>query len=264
MATGKLRARQPNLTKREIDYICELVNKYKNILECKKTDSKHSKMKEETWKQLAMEYNRLPEVTQRSHVKLKMLWQNLKKRSKKMLTEKSHFNPDCEHSSNIIVPIDMESSMEKIRDMLQQPTRLPSDGEQEFPTSDANRESPIAAVPTEIIADIPTPSETVLSNNVTPLTYMSSERPVCNIEKITKVINSRIYSSISKNKEKRKSFHNVLKKLIEEYHVVQIEGLKKEQNEKLKLMQEEHEFKIKLLKLKIEVETLKKNKLLNE
>ena len=70
-------------SKQEKELLLELVEKYKSILENKKTDGKTNKQKEDTWIKLTAEYNAVNSVyTCRSHKQLMYCYKNMKKEAK--------------------------------------------------------------------------------------------------------------------------------------------------------------------------------------
>ncbi|KAM7282562.1 hypothetical protein ISCGN_002709 [Ixodes scapularis] len=80
MATKKKQS--PRFTADEISILSGLVGKHKTIIECKKTDSVSSNLKNETWEKLCNEYNCLPGVSPRDSNQLKKCWGNLKQKWK--------------------------------------------------------------------------------------------------------------------------------------------------------------------------------------
>ncbi|KAJ4432479.1 hypothetical protein ANN_21098 [Periplaneta americana] len=65
------------------ELLIELVNKYKEIIECKKTDGLKIKEKDETWDKLRDEYNSNGSVTSRTTKQLRQFYVNLKRSAKK-------------------------------------------------------------------------------------------------------------------------------------------------------------------------------------
>lgn len=62
-----------------------LVEKYKYVLECKKSDARTIALKQRTWQALAHEYNSQPSVSLRDFKQLKKCWENIKARTKKIM-----------------------------------------------------------------------------------------------------------------------------------------------------------------------------------
>lgn len=67
----------------EKDLLTELVAKYKNVVENKKTDAMSLHAKSRAWERLCVEYNSMPSVRPREVKQLKKLWDNLKQKWKK-------------------------------------------------------------------------------------------------------------------------------------------------------------------------------------
>lgn len=61
----------------------KLVNKYRDIVDDKRTDSETLHKKKATWLRVTAEYNRQPNVRSRLVQQLKRLWENTKARAKK-------------------------------------------------------------------------------------------------------------------------------------------------------------------------------------
>lgn len=62
-----------------------LVEKYKYVLECKKSDARTIALKQRTWQALAHEYNSQPSVSLRDFKQLKKCWENIKARTRKIM-----------------------------------------------------------------------------------------------------------------------------------------------------------------------------------
>lgn len=96
MATKKKQS--PRFTADEISILSGLVGKHKTIIECKKTDSVSSNLKNETWEKLCNEYNCLPGVSPRDSNQLKKCWGNLKQKWKNERSDerrKTHKTGEC-------------------------------------------------------------------------------------------------------------------------------------------------------------------------
>ncbi|XP_050497771.1 uncharacterized protein LOC126883292 isoform X2 [Diabrotica virgifera virgifera] len=74
--------RVTNFSKNEETLLLDLVLKYKDILECKKTDTSNNKIKWEVWMQLTKEFNSVSGETTRDVKGLKNKYENIKKRTK--------------------------------------------------------------------------------------------------------------------------------------------------------------------------------------
>ncbi|CAH2283681.1 myb SANT-like DNA-binding domain-containing 3 [Pelobates cultripes] len=69
----------------EKNVLLALVEKYKYVLECKKSDARTIALKQRTWQALAHEYNSQPSVSLRDFKQLKKCWENIKARTKKIM-----------------------------------------------------------------------------------------------------------------------------------------------------------------------------------
>ena len=74
--------RSKNFTDTEKNLLLNLVDKYKNSIERKRTDSKTLKQKSETWADLCEEFNFTSTYTKRKVKDLQSFWKNLKTRAK--------------------------------------------------------------------------------------------------------------------------------------------------------------------------------------
>lgn len=72
-----------NFSDSETRVIIELVDKYKDIIECKKTDTEVNRKKIAIWKSIEKEFNSLSGQTFRDAKALRNKYENLKKRAKK-------------------------------------------------------------------------------------------------------------------------------------------------------------------------------------
>lgn len=78
--------RTPNFSSSEVDILLELVEKYKSIVECKKTDKVSCETKLQTWKRIEEEFKSTCGFF-RSYSVLKNKYENLKKTAKKNFAE---------------------------------------------------------------------------------------------------------------------------------------------------------------------------------
>ncbi|KAM9307891.1 myb/SANT-like DNA-binding domain-containing protein 3 [Gastrophryne carolinensis] len=69
----------------EKNVLLSLVEKYKYVLECKKSDARTIALKQRTWQALAHEYNAQPSVSLRDFKQLKKCWENIKARTRKIM-----------------------------------------------------------------------------------------------------------------------------------------------------------------------------------
>ncbi|XP_075539175.1 uncharacterized protein LOC142573810 [Dermacentor variabilis] len=70
-------------TEEEKDLFTELLQRYSNVIESKKTDAVSLNAKAKAWERLCTEYNSMPHVRRREVKQLKKLWDNLKQKLKK-------------------------------------------------------------------------------------------------------------------------------------------------------------------------------------
>ncbi|XP_069672712.1 myb/SANT-like DNA-binding domain-containing protein 3 [Periplaneta americana] len=77
------RVRAPNFNKYEVEILIELIQKYKHIIENKKTDGVSLKEKDATWRKIANEFGHLPGITQRTYENLKTAYENLKTKARR-------------------------------------------------------------------------------------------------------------------------------------------------------------------------------------
>ncbi|CAG9840788.1 unnamed protein product [Diabrotica balteata] len=84
--------RVSNFSKTEEKVLLDLVYKYKDYLECKKTDMTNNKMKWDAWMKLAKEFNSVSGETVRDVKVLKNKYENLKKRTKQKFAELKRYS----------------------------------------------------------------------------------------------------------------------------------------------------------------------------
>lgn len=70
-------------TEEEKELLQELVRKYKNSIESKKSNAVSLQTKTKAWERLCFEYNSMPNVRPRDVKQLRKLWDNLKQKLKK-------------------------------------------------------------------------------------------------------------------------------------------------------------------------------------
>ncbi|XP_069586648.1 myb/SANT-like DNA-binding domain-containing protein 3 isoform X4 [Ranitomeya imitator] len=87
----------------EKNVLLALVEKYKYVLECKKSDARTIALKQRTWQALAHEYNSQPSVSLRDFKQLKKCWENIKARTRKIMAhERREMVMRCGLASNSI------------------------------------------------------------------------------------------------------------------------------------------------------------------
>ncbi|XP_049788806.1 uncharacterized protein LOC126194657 [Schistocerca nitens] len=79
--------RTPNFSKYEIDVLLELVGANASVLENKKTDGCSLKEKQAMWSHVEAQFNSTTGVTKRSCDRLKICYENMKRRLRKDLAE---------------------------------------------------------------------------------------------------------------------------------------------------------------------------------
>ncbi|KAM4705988.1 myb/SANT-like DNA-binding domain-containing protein 3 isoform 2-T2 [Rhinophrynus dorsalis] len=84
----------------EKSVLLSLVEKYKYVLECKKSDARTIALKQRTWQALAHEYNSQPSVSLRDFKQLKKCWENIKARTKKIMAHEMRDKGKCESNSH--------------------------------------------------------------------------------------------------------------------------------------------------------------------
>jgi hypothetical protein len=82
-----LKKRSTNFSAREETLLVELVRKYKNKIECKKSDTNTNKIKVQAWIDLSKGYNAISGDTYRDPKVLRSKYENLKKRTKQKLAD---------------------------------------------------------------------------------------------------------------------------------------------------------------------------------
>ncbi|KAM8810702.1 myb/SANT-like DNA-binding domain-containing protein 3 isoform 2-T3 [Eudromia elegans] len=96
----------------EKSVLLALVEKYKYVLECKKSDARTIALKQRTWQALAHEYNSQPTVSLRDFKQLKKCWENIKARTKKIMAherqeksppEDSEYQPDASSQESFVI-----------------------------------------------------------------------------------------------------------------------------------------------------------------
>jgi Myb/SANT-like DNA-binding domain len=85
MAASNSRGHNFTVAEKEAALSCIELNRA--VLECKKTDTVSSKMKELAWENVASQYNALPYVLKRTAKQLRLWWDNQKKRARSRLAD---------------------------------------------------------------------------------------------------------------------------------------------------------------------------------
>ncbi|XP_067133379.1 myb/SANT-like DNA-binding domain-containing protein 3 [Centruroides vittatus] len=244
MAENKKRSRQPDFSHRETEYLMELVEKYKHIIESKETNAVSLKKKTETWQNLTEEFNKFPEVSKRDTKNLKVLWKNLKQKARKDVAS----NKRARMSTGGGVCADIECPMPPITQQIF--SLIP---EQFTPLSN----------PVDSDADFNVPVEDNVAEFPELLQQQSGES---NSEPLNAsnvliqdlcVVNPSEFSddptSEPPNNNRRSKFKNIDKYALE-YHKARMHFLKEEHRAKMNFMKEEdvrrkreHDCRIELL-----------------
>lgn len=87
----KIAERSKNFKDSEVTLLLDLVDKYKNVLECKKTDHMSLKDKEKIWVVIEEEFNKISRIFNRDAKTLKKKYENLKKISKKWFADEKKY-----------------------------------------------------------------------------------------------------------------------------------------------------------------------------
>jgi len=85
MSEIKKRDRLPNFSNLEKIKLIQLIEKYKNMIENKKTDNINLKEKEKCWINISKEYNSSCSSVHRDVASLKSCWDNLKKKHENIM-----------------------------------------------------------------------------------------------------------------------------------------------------------------------------------
>lgn len=76
----KNRLRGPNFTKSDSILLCDVINNFKHIIECKKTDGVNLMEKHKAWQEVVKIYNSSTTGSQRTLESLQQNYENLKKK----------------------------------------------------------------------------------------------------------------------------------------------------------------------------------------
>ena len=79
----KSRVRGPNFTSSDSLLLCDILKKYKHVIENKKTDGANLVQKQKAWQNVMEEYNAATDGHQRTIESLQQNYKNLKKKAKK-------------------------------------------------------------------------------------------------------------------------------------------------------------------------------------
>ncbi|XP_054979547.1 myb/SANT-like DNA-binding domain-containing protein 3 [Sorex araneus] len=233
----------------EKSILLALVEKYKYVLECKKSDARTIALKQRTWQALAHEYNSQPSVSLRDFKQLKKCWENIKARTKKIMAHERR-----EKVKRSVSPL-LSSHMlgkEKIASML--PEQLyflqgPPEEEPEY-HPDALVQESFAVSNRELCDD----EKEFIHFPVSEGT--SQPEPSCSAVRIT----------ANKNYRSRASQEGALKKMHEEEHhqqmsILQLQLIQMNEVHVAKLQQIERECEMAEEEHRIKMEVLNKKKM---
>lgn len=84
-----MRPKKVNFSELEKNLLCDLIQRNKHIIECKKTDACTKEKKLRAWQNVTRDFNCAPGVRLRTVEQLKKCWDNLKTKSKKELCKET-------------------------------------------------------------------------------------------------------------------------------------------------------------------------------
>ncbi|XP_067118202.1 myb/SANT-like DNA-binding domain-containing protein 3 [Centruroides vittatus] len=235
-----------NFTNFEKEILLELVEKYKSIIENKKTNAVSSKQKRSTWEVLTEEFNGIPGVTSR---KSKQLWDCYKNLKKKAVKEQSQKKAELFKTGGGFPPVLNNSDVmaEKLLSMgvLTQPLHNDFDSDAQPNTTE------IATTSVGNVHDISDVSASEVS--VTPqLTEITNVMAMEVIEPAADFYTQNIDNQQSSTKKKRKQPEAA--EAIYEHAKRKKETLEEEHSLKIKFLTEEHNMKMQLMKAQLKVQ----------
>lgn len=114
---GKKRLRCSNFSSQEKNILIHIIEKYQDIIECKKTDKISVQEREKVWEGIAQEFNEMVLAEPiRTSRQLKMCYENLKRRIRKEVcadeqkSVKPSIDPVVALRSQVLVPSDVDSN----------------------------------------------------------------------------------------------------------------------------------------------------------
>lgn len=233
----------------EKSILLALVEKYKYVLECKKSDARTIALKQRTWQALAHEYNSQPSVSLRDFKQLKKCWENIKARTKKIMAHERR--EKVKRSASPLLSTHVLGK-EKIASML--PEQLyflqgPPEEEPEYPPDAAAQES-FAVSNRELCDD----EKEFIHFPVCEGT--SQPEPSCSAVRIT----------ANKNYRSKTSQEGALKKMHEEEHhqqmsILQLQLIQMNEVHVAKIQQIERECEMAEEEHRIKMEVLNKKKM---
>ncbi|KAM9575888.1 myb/SANT-like DNA-binding domain-containing protein 3 isoform 1-T6 [Guaruba guarouba] len=255
----------------EKSVLLALVEKYKYVLECKKSDARTIALKQRTWQALAHEYNSQPSVSLRDFKQLKKCWENIKARTKKIMAherrEKVKRSVSPLISSHIIGKEKIASIMPEQMYFLQSP---PEDSEYQ---PDASSQGLL-----EYVEPYFTPQSTLENGLSKQESFVVSNRelcdedkelvhfPVCEGTSQSEPSCSDVRITADKNYRSKASQESALKKMHEEEHhqqmsILQLQLIQMNEVHVAKIQQIERECEMAEEEHRIKMEVLNKKKM---
>ncbi|XP_033926185.1 myb/SANT-like DNA-binding domain-containing protein 3 isoform X1 [Melopsittacus undulatus] len=255
----------------EKSVLLALVEKYKYVLECKKSDARTIALKQRTWQALAHEYNSQPSVSLRDFKQLKKCWENIKARTKKIMAherrEKVKRSVSPLISSHIIGKEKIASIIPEQMYFLQSP---PEDSEYQ---PDASSQGLL-----EYVEPYFTLQSTLENGLSTKESFVVSNRelcdedkelvhfPVCEGTSQSEPSCSDVRIAADKNYRSKASQESALKKMHEEEHhqqmsILQLQLIQMNEVHVAKIQQIERECEMAEEEHRIKMEVLNKKKM---
>ncbi|XP_043831776.1 myb/SANT-like DNA-binding domain-containing protein 3 [Dromiciops gliroides] len=233
----------------EKSILLALVEKYKYVLECKKSDARTIALKQRTWQALAHEYNSQPSVSLRDFKQLKKCWENIKARTKKIMAHERREKVKRSVSPLLSTQV---IGKEKIASMLPEQIyflQSPPEEESEYHPDAANQE-PFPVSNRELCEE----EKELIHFPVCEGT--SQPEPSCSAVRIT----------TNKNYRSRASQESALKKMHEEEHhqqmsILQLQLIQMNEVHVAKIQQIERECEMAEEEHRIKMEVLNKKKM---
>ncbi|KAJ3653971.1 hypothetical protein Zmor_013189 [Zophobas morio] len=258
--------RAANFTKSEENLLLSLVSKYKNILECKLSNTDVNQKKIKCWQKIAIEFNSLSGQTYRDDKVLKKKYENIKKRTtKKFADEKCYVGGTGGGPQQLIEVTDVDVVVKEILGarLTGHSSEFDDDAETTSNLQGLHVDNPIPRPP-QLEENIPMNIETPALNssmfqlsdddnddclmNMSSMQTGASSREVPIMDKI----DDRNIENANRNKATDKLAQwAAAKELIE---LTRKEYIQKEQEFKLKAMQEKHELELQIMRDKAELE----------
>lgn len=111
-----LKKRTINFSSKEVDILINLVAKYRDTIECKKTDRTSNNTKIEAWLRLANEFNSISGEAYRDAKILRNKYENMKKRSKQKFADEKLYTRGT--GGGPVKPTLLTDIDEKVKDII--------------------------------------------------------------------------------------------------------------------------------------------------